>query len=222
MDINIYNFTDEWVDSIVDKIKVCATNAIKECGIFNIVLPGGNTPILIFQKLSLMNLEWDKWHFWLSDERILVNDTSNLNKYIIYKNLLDNINYEKKQIHFLIDNLSLNDSIIFYENELKKVFFFDLLLLGIGEDGHTASLFPGNNLGLEQNSPNVLGINNSPKAPSNRITLSTNRLNKSYNILFLVKGPEKKDIIDKIIKGESYPCTNISGLNETKIYYCTK
>ena len=46
--------------------------------------------------------------------------------------------------------------------------------------------------------------------------------NKSYKILFLVKGPEKKDIIDKIIKGESYPCTNISGLNETKIYYCTK
>ena len=221
MDINIYNFTNEWVDSIVDKIKVCAYNAIKEHGIFNIVFSGGNTPILIFQRLTLMNLEWNKWHFWLSDERILVNSTSFLNKYLIYKNLLNKINYEKNQIHFLIDNLSLNDSIIFYENELKKVLFFDLVLLGIGEDGHTASLFPGNNLGLEQNSPNVLGINNSPKAPSNRISLSTNRLNKSYNLYFLVKGPEKKNIIDKIIKGQSFPCTNISGLNETKIYYCT-
>lgn len=221
MDINIYNFTNEWVDSIVDKIKVCAYNAIKDHGIFNIVLSGGNTPILIFQRLTLMNLEWNKWHFWLSDERILVNSTSFLNKYLIYKNLLNKINYEKNQIHFLIDNLSLSDSIIFYENELKKVLFFDLVLLGIGEDGHTASLFPGNNLGLEQNSPNVLGINNSPKAPSNRISLSTNRLNKSYNVYFLVKGPEKKNIIDKIIKGQSFPCTNISGLNETKIYYCT-
>jgi 6-phosphogluconolactonase len=98
---------------------------------------------------------------------------------------------------------------------------FDLVLLGIGQDGHAASLFPGNNLGEDVNSPSVLGIDNSPKPPYKRISLSINRLSKSRVIYFLVKGLDKKDIIENYLNGDILPCSMIRGKNETMIHYCT-
>lgn len=221
MNIQYYNFEDEWVNGIVEKIRVRAELAIEKQGHFNIVLSGGLTPVSIYKKLSLLDLNWDKWHFWLADERILVNSKSELNKTLIYNSFLDHIKYNQDQIHFLEDGLNFMESISYYENELKKVLMFDLVLLGIGEDGHTASLFPGNNLGVSENSPSVLGVNNSPKPPKKRISLSINRLSKSTDVYFLVKGLDKKNIIDNILNGAILPCSKIRGKNETLLHYCT-
>jgi 6-phosphogluconolactonase len=221
LNIQYYNFEDEWVNGIVENIRVRADLAIKKQGYFNIVLSGGQTPILIYKKLSLLDLNWDKWQFWLADERILVNSKSELNKTLIFNSFLDHIKYNQDQIHFLEDGLNLIESISLYQKELNKVSIFDLVLLGIGQDGHTASLFPGNNLGEDVNSPSVLGIDNSPKPPNKRISLSINRLSKSTDVYFLVKGLDKKDIIENILNGAILPCSILRGKNETVIHYCT-
>lgn len=217
----IFSQNEDWLNSILNLIEASSKESIKTNGIFNFLLTGGDTPRLLYQKLSLLNTNWDNWNFWITDERFY-NDLDinyNYNCEMIFSEFLNKISITKKQIHFIDKSKCYNDAVVFYKHELLKLVLFDFAILGIGEDGHTASLFPGNDIGELDTSDDVLTVNNSPKAPTKRISLSVNRLNKSKNILFMAKGESKSEIINQIITKRQFPCTLIKGKIQTSLYY---
>lgn len=213
--------SSDFIEKVLLKITELAEISIKERDIFHIVLSGGETPVKIYENLRYIDTIWSKWHFWIADERMPSNEFSILNKNTIYDNLLQYLNVHKSQIHFISVELGMNDAIKKYNKELNYVNQFDLCLLGIGEDGHTASLFPGNQIGYEEEAQNVLAVTNSPKPPKQRITLSAKKLNKSNNVIYIVNGKSKSIIIDQIKALNYLPCNIVKGQQNTILYYCS-
>ena len=222
--MNIINFDNEFDFNagIVELINDVSKSAIEKRGLFHIVLCGGTTPVSVYKLLRSLKTEWHCWQFWLCDERIPSSTFTDLNRYMIENELLNYIPVEKKQIHFIAIDSTIEIAVDQYEAELQSVALFDLCLLGIGEDGHTASLFPGNDCGENENAKNVLAVFDSPKPPKQRISLSAKRLSLSEVVLFITSGKEKKSIIDRVMKGENLPCNLVKGKEKTLLFYTEK
>jgi 6-phosphogluconolactonase len=209
---------ENFIIKIAELIEEKSIEAIKKNGLFHIVLSGGTTPIPVYEKLCQIKTNWSNWHFWICDERMPPTEVEH-NCDLIMKSWLNKIHVKSSNIHFISLNNGLINAANNYKEDLKNIDYFDLTLLGIGEDGHSASLFPGNDFGQYEDSDDVLIVINSPKAPKDRITLSANRLSRSKNIIFLAQGEGKKSIIDLIMRGEQFPCNIIKGQLESTLYY---
>lgn len=210
----------DWIHETVKYIIQKANESIEQTGLFNIVLTGGDTPGIIYNYLKTQKTDWSCWFFWLSDEREVSSTFRNTNCEMIYQELLNGIQINPEQINFFNQDDGISKAILEYEQKVKSIDLFDLVLLGIGEDGHTASLFPGNEIGIDIDSPDVLAVFNSPKPPSHRITLSANRLSNSTDVLFLARGNNKKNILSQMLPGSNLPANFIRGKNQTSIFYC--
>lgn len=220
MQINTYSDSSEWVQGVIKHIVSLSEKAIQESGQFNIVLSGGSTPQLIYQQLRDIRTEWKYWKFWIADERMPVDNFNDFNSTMIFDYLFNYIPITKEQVNFISVTTDVNTATQLYIERLAGVGIFDLALLGVGEDGHTASLFPGNNWGLDHNSPDVIDILNSPKLSSQRVSLSAKRLMQSNSIFYIAKGIGKKDVIDQILTNENLPISIIRGFKDTTLYYC--
>jgi 6-phosphogluconolactonase len=97
-----------------------------------------------------------------------------------------------------------------YARALRGIDAFDLVLLGLGEDGHTASLFPGHDWGIHADSPDVLAVTDAPKPPPERVSLSAHRLSNAQQVLFLVEGAGKRDAVAAWRRGADIPATSIT------------
>lgn len=188
----------------------------------NIALSGGNTPKLMFEKLSkLTELNWKNVNIFLVDERYVSTDSKNSNFNMIKKHLLNNINIPSKNIKNIEYTDDIDESLKKYKNMLIEQFslsqknpypIFDLIHLGIGDDGHTASIFDPQNI----DSNKLVDITKGEKFK--RITFTYKILNHAKNIVFLATGNEKKEIIEKIIqKDKRYPAANVE--NDGNIYF---
>lgn len=197
------------------------TSSVKENGRFCVALSGGSTPEGFYRELAkkTASFPWNKTYVFLVDERFVpVNDPAH-NFSMIRKILLDHVPIPEENIHPVDTSLeNAEDSAAAYDQDLK-IFFqtdppvFDLILLGIGKDGHTASLFPGTSA-LEEKSRNAVMVK-PPEAPFDRISLTFPVLNSARNIVFLATGSEKKDIVSKILsgKGMELPAGRIHAIN---------
>ena len=213
--------TKEFVHNTIDLISQSAKNAIGNHGKFHIVLTGGETPRLIYNRLIYLVTDWSAWEFYITDERITPKCDEQLNQLMIRNEFLNLVPVHESQIHFVKAGYDMETAAISYNQILKNAPIFDLTLIGIGEDGHVASLFPGNDMGSEPGSPDVLSVYNSPKPPSQRVSLSMNRLNKSVKIMIIASGERKRNIVDDFCKGAEIPALYIKGLEETILLYCT-
>jgi 6-phosphogluconolactonase len=92
---------------------------------------------------------------------------------------------------------------------LQRLGDVDLVLLGLGEDGHTASLFPGHDWGVVPNSPDVLAVFDAPKPPPQRVSLSAARLSRAREVLFLVEGASKRDAVARWRMGADIPARSV-------------
>ena len=102
-----------------------------------------------------------------------------------------------------------------YAGWLKDVANFDVVLLGMGEDGHTASLFPGHDWGDAPGSPDVLAVFDAPKPPSERVSLSAARLNRSAKVWFAITGSGKREALTRWKNGETLPVSAVRGKLDT-------
>ena len=184
-----------------------ANEAIAQRGKFSIVLAGGNTPRAIYRLLRDLPMDWAKWHIYHGDERCLPPNHEDRNSLMVEQVLTHYVAIPESQIHGIPAELGPVDGAKAYAETLKNVDTFDMVILGLGEDGHTASLFPGHAV---DNSADAVPVFNSPKPPAERVTMSQNRLNNTNAAMFLVTGQGKQEAVDNWRSGVAIPATLIT------------
>jgi len=200
-------------DAAVSAILDSAALSIHERGHFNLVLAGGETPREIYQRLRAAPTDWSLWHIYFGDERCMPPTEAELNSRMAGEAWLDHVPIPPTQIHIIPSEPRAYKAAQEYAQTLRGVDLFDLTLLGLGKDDHTASLFPGNEWGIAPDSPDTLAVFNSPIRPPQRISLSAARLNRSRQIIFLVSGESKHKAVARWRAGENIPARAIMGEN---------
>lgn len=187
-----------------------AEHAITQRGAFRIVLAGGSTPRAVYGRLARANSDWARWHIYFGDERCLPVDAEQRNDTMARSQWLDHVSIPANQIHAIPAELGSHEGAEAYNRVLQGTGDFDLVLLGLGEDGHTASLFPGHYAGAAQDAPDVLAVSDAPKPPAARISLSANRLSRSRSVKLLVTGNGKRTAIGQLCNRENIPVCGVT------------
>lgn len=194
-------------------IAQAAADAIKTRGAFHLVLAGGSTPRAVYQTLNNLPTDWSVWHIYFGDERVLAADHPDRNSVMAQDAWLAQSPIPQQQVHPIPTERGIEFAQASYRQTLAALGAFDLVLLGLGEDGHTASLFPGHDFGVAPDAPDVLMIQDAPKPPPQRISLSANRLSQAWQVLFLVTGAGKREAVKRWMNGEALPAAAIQGTN---------
>ena len=212
----IFKDTKILSEHLVEDILSIADESIKKNSKFSIVLAGGNSFLDSYKILRESNSDWMKWHVYIGDERCLPINDRKRNDKIINDIWLNNDKIPKKNINFIKAELGIKNAVQQYETILNNITSFDLVLLGMGDDGHTASLFPNHSYDQDKS---VVAEYNSPKYPKERISLSYSRLNNSKNVFKLVCGRSKSKALGLWINNVELPINQIHG-NFEKVYIC--
>jgi 6-phosphogluconolactonase len=189
-------------------ILASARDAIAAHGEFRLVLAGGQTPLAVYTQLATAHADWPRWHWYVGDERCLPAGDAGRNDTAIRHAWLDHIAAPPANIHAIPAELGAQAAARQYATLLTNLGEFDLVLLGLGEDGHTASLFPGRPLDA---GADVLAVHDAPKPPPERVTLSAARLSRARQVLFLVTGADKRAAVTAWRAGTDIPARAISG-----------
>lgn len=216
------------VTSILDKI----TGALRERNAFHIALAGGSTPKSVYELMASEKFQklfpWDKMHFYFGDERCVPADHADSNYRMASQALLSKVPIPQDNVHpILVDVQNISASAERYADELKThlpvrdaVPMFDLVLLGIGDDGHTASLFPGTDI-LEE-STKWVGAVYVEKFNAWRISLTYPVINASANVFFIAAGSGKSNILKEVLLAEAidttYPVQRVNPAGELVWY----
>jgi 6-phosphogluconolactonase len=193
---------------------------------FHLVLSGGKTPNFLFSLLAekySRKISWQKIHFWWGDERMVTPDDPESNFGVANKLLFSKIGLSQSQIHRIKGEVDPIDEMIRYSQEIETLVHmvngwpvFDLIMLGLGDDGHTASIFPDQIDLLESNE--ITGIAFHPFTGQQRITLTGKVLNDAKKVAFLVSGSSKAKILNEIIHNSEnssvYPASHIHPAEE--------
>lgn len=196
-----------------------ANQAIEIRGAFHVVLAGGSTPRRLYQRMQKASTDWTAWRVYFSDERHLPNKHPDRNDTMALEAWLEHVPLPPEHIHSVPFYDDVAASANEYARTLRHVAILDFCLLGIGEDGHTASLFPGHALGESDGSPAVLVVANAPKPPPRRISLSVKRLNASRRIVFLATGVAKRSALQALREGQDIPAASIRPVNDSVEIY---
>lgn len=187
-----------------------ARAALGARGVFHLVLAGGRTPRGVYARLAEFSADWKRWQIYFGDERCLPLDDPQRNDTMARSAWLDRINIPAENIHSIRAELGAERAAQQYREVLARVGTFDLVILGLGEDGHTASLFSNKELGTTVGSPSVLPVYAANQAVPERVSLSIMRLNKTRQALFLVTGEDKRAALAAWWGGAELPAAHIT------------
>ena len=213
-----------------DFIAQLAEARIKERGIFTFVLSGGTTPRLLYEELAkeshVSRVDWQHTHLFWGDERFLPPDHPESNFALAFESLISEVDVPPGNIHRIPTEIGSVQAVAEGYEKTLRTFFppaigsegepyfpdFDLVLLGIGQDGHIASLFPAD-AALEEKERWVVavdGANASPPVP--RITLTLPAINKARNVIFLAAGSNKREVFQQVVNNpetSAYPAARV-------------
>ncbi|GAB4486554.1 MAG: 6-phosphogluconolactonase [Anaerolineales bacterium] len=191
-------------------------------GKFSVALSGGSTPRALYERLSTTDLAeripWPKIHLFWGDERCVPPDHPESNYGMTAGALLSRIPIPTENIHRIRGELPPAEAASLYEAELRAFFgetpAFDLIFLGIGEDGHTASLFPGSPA-LAETARWVVDVEHTTPPPPlvSRVTLTFGVLNAARRVVFLASGASKAAILAQVWQGVNLPASQIGPTN---------
>jgi 6-phosphogluconolactonase len=204
--------------TVAAEILRAATQALRKRGAFHVVLAGGTTPRRIYEALRASRQQWASWHVWFGDERCLPPDDAGRNSRMAMDAWLALVSIPPAQIHPIAAELGAEAAAADYARQLEVVDQFDLVLLGLGEDGHTASLFPGHDWGVADDAPAVLAVADAPKPPPQRVSLSARRLAAAREVIFVVSGAGKQPALDAWQAGAAIPAAAIAPAGGVDIY----
>jgi 6-phosphogluconolactonase len=219
-EINIFNSPEILSRHLSDELQSSINNSN---GNFSMAVSGGSTPLVMFNILAEPyykdNLKWDKVHFFWCDERCVNQDNSESNYGSAKRILFDRIDIPNANIHYIHGEANPVEEVVRYSNEIEKYVpaggnslpTLDRVLLGLGEDGHTASLFPGENLLFVYS--NIAGVAKHPATGQKRISLTADLICSAKRITFVVTGKAKAKVLYEILQdlplSKNYPAGEI-------------
>ena len=219
-DIFVFDNNEGVADFAVKKWLRISSKAIAEKGSSTAALSGGKTPVEFYKRLAASKdiLSWDRTHLFLADERFVPFSHSASNYGLIKEHLLSHVNMPEENVHRIqTEKITLEQSARRYEEDIRRFFRiegglvpqFDLIMLGIGEDGHTASLFP-EKTSLQERTRLAIPVI-TEKFPGKRITLTLPVINNASKIIFLVTGRNKARVLKEIVenKKSSLPASRV-------------
>lgn len=201
--INTESLAISLVNRLVEKIHI----SIAQRGTFHMVFPGGFSPRRILEILSEQDLPWTKLHLYPSDERCVPPGDPERNDHLIEKYLLTKVPLPLENLHRIPAELGPEKAARHFSNLLEKNPNFDIAILGIGLDGHIASLFPGNP--ALQDIHHAVPVYNSPKPPTHRVSIGINRLQAAHERWIIVVGKEKWNLIKRFIHDMGSPMMRV-------------
>jgi 6-phosphogluconolactonase len=208
--------TNRFVEDALEIIVHSAAQAIRERGEFRLSLCGGSTPKAIYSQFPTSGIDWSKTFITFGDERCVPPEDSQSNFRMATEAFLSKIEIPAENVLRMKGELPPDDAAAHYEDALlahaKRVgesrFRHDLILLGMGGDGHTASLFPETKA-LDETKRNVVA-NYVDKMASWRISFTYPLINAGRHVCFLVNDPSKRQVLDAVLAGDAaYPSAKI-------------
>jgi len=163
----------------------------------------------VYAQLAQAPVDWTRWHVFFGDERCYPFGHPERNDSMARSAWLHQVPIPRANVHPISSAGWGPDAAARRYAEVLPKGLFDLTLLGLGEDGHTASLFPGHDWGNEKLAPSVLAVFNAPKPPEHRVSLSARRLSQSRKVIFVVSGAGKADAVARWRRGEAIPASAI-------------
>jgi 6-phosphogluconolactonase len=228
-EVKIYSNKKDVVKALAKEIFKLSKSS--EQNRFNILLSGGNTPTELFKRLSKKyaeTIEWDRIHLWWGDERCVSPESENSNYKLAFDFLISQVPIPEANIHRIKGENEPEEEAIRYAGEIEQNLnfrgynpVFDLVLLGLGEDGHTASIFP-DELELFEDE-RICAVATHPLSGQKRITITGKVLNNANRVFFLVTGAGKSQRLSEIMNDEDaaklLPAYYISPTNGDLIWY---
>lgn len=212
MKLHIFENKEILSDKLASWICEHITDTLKNQEYFTLVLSGGETPKSLYKKLASAEykskISWSRIHVFFGDERVVPFTDDRNNAKMAFDVLLNHVDIPANQVHIMRTDIEPNFAVEEYRKVLHDFFHstnrsFDLVLLGMGEDGHTLSLFPGSPL-IEEHEHWVNCVYNEQQEMY-RITLMPLIINKSHRIAFMVNGLQKAEVLKQVLEGEYMP-----------------
>lgn len=232
-EIHMFSNLKEMADFTIGKWAAIATAAMEDNGLFSAALSGGKTPALFYEKLSAQrSLPWGKTHIFMVDERFVPYESVENNYHMLNRLLLRHVPIPPKNVHPILTLESLpqgsaaryeKDILSFCKSVRSALPLFDLILLGIGEDGHTASLFP-DTPALNETQHLAVCVTLPDSIAPERITITFPVINNARNIFFLAAGENKAKVIKDIIENKDsiLPAARVAPQNGKLIFILDK
>ncbi|MDQ6638573.1 MAG: 6-phosphogluconolactonase [Pseudomonadota bacterium] len=195
--------------AVAARVLAAERRALRERGRFVVVLAGGNTPRGAYELLRQAPASWPAWQVYFGDERCAPIGDPERNSRMARSAWLDHVAIPSANVHEIPTELGPSEAARRYAAALDEIGRFDLVLLGLGEDGHTASLFPGHDLGRGPESASAMPVFDAPKAPPERVTMSARRLSATAEAVFMAFGAEKRAAVDSWRAGAPVPASFI-------------
>jgi 6-phosphogluconolactonase len=211
-------------DVAAERIVAWADEAIDARGQFTIALSGGSTPRPTYQRLASERhgdaIDWSRIHVFWSDDRCVPPTDRSSNHGMADEALLSRVPIPPDNVHRMRGELDSEVAAHDYEQELRRFFGggwprFDLVLLGLGSDGHTASLFPGSRV-LDEMQRAVVAVEaDYQDRPACRLTLTPRAINAARRVMFLVTGEPKAQVVREVLEGPTgrFPAQTIEPVN---------
>jgi 6-phosphogluconolactonase len=193
-------------------ILVRAEQAVADRGRFRIVLAGGTTPLAVYGHLAAAVADWSAWEIYFGDERCLPPDHRERNSLAATRALLGRVPIPQDNVFPMAAELGPEAAAAAYAPLVEAALPFDLVLLGMGEDGHTASLFPGH---VIPEGVLVMPVHDAPKPPADRVSLTPMALTAAREVLILVTGAGKREALAAWRNGTDLPVARIARAGHT-------
>ena len=188
---------------------------------FHLFLSGGSTPEPVYAGLARQNIDWKGIHIWWGDERFVPPDHADSNFRMVKEQLLDKIEIPPLQVHPWPILSSPKLSAETYDREFREYFedrgdVLNFQLLGMGDDGHTASLFPGT-AALDV-TDKMCVANHVESKDSVRLSLTFPALAKSRRVVFLIRGENKAEAVQRVLQDNVHPASEVQGTDSTEFW----
>lgn len=211
--------TTELVSAAIQRFEELALERLKYQPTVNVLLTGGTLGIAFIAKLKNLELPWERFHFRFSDERFVALDDADRNEHQALSAWPALANHLWRFPSPDIDlDQAAEQSTRDFEEEFGELAVpdavFDICILGMGPDGHIASLFPGRTCEASW----VVAVSDSPKPPPLRLSLSYAAILKSRSVIFLASGKAKAEAVAKIFAGADLPAAKVTGQLDTVWY----
>jgi 6-phosphogluconolactonase len=189
-----------------------AGQAVVARGRFRIALAGGTTPLAVYRHLAAAPADWLAWEVYFGDERCLPPDHRERNSLVATQALLGRVPIPQEHVFPMTAELGPEAAAAAYAPLVEAALPFDLVLLGMGEDGHTASLFPGH---VIPEGALVMAVHDAPKPPPDRVSLTPVALTAAREVLILVTGASKRQALSAWRDGADLPVARVARAGQT-------